>query len=243
MSHPALRPKWLLGHLVALGAIVLFLNLGFWQLDRMSEKQNLNSEIKAMLERQPVSLLEAEGIVWEQVFASGQYSEEEQVLIRSRSQNSISGFHVVTPLEYAPGKILLVNRGFVPLPVGEDSLDQDAPVPLGEIQVLGQLRETQVRGSIGAKDPEEGVLEALSRVDVQRIASQTNGEVFPLWLQLVAQTPPPLQLPDYVPEPELDSGPHLAYAIQWFLFTLVVVVGYPLILRRAFTDLDSTTQS
>jgi cytochrome oxidase assembly protein ShyY1 len=33
--------------------------------------------------------------------------------------------------------------------------------------------------------------------------------------------------------PSVPSGPHLSYAVQWFLFTGVVLVGYPLLLRRA----------
>jgi cytochrome oxidase assembly protein ShyY1 len=35
-----------------------------------------------------------------------------------------------------------------------------------------------------------------------------------------------------VPPPELGEGPHLSYAVQWFIFTTIAVVGYPLILRR-----------
>jgi cytochrome oxidase assembly protein ShyY1 len=35
-----------------------------------------------------------------------------------------------------------------------------------------------------------------------------------------------------VPLPPLDDGPHLSYAIQWFIFSTIALVGYPLILRR-----------
>jgi surfeit locus 1 family protein len=35
-----------------------------------------------------------------------------------------------------------------------------------------------------------------------------------------------------VPPPELSEGPHLGYAFQWFTFTVIALVGYPLILRR-----------
>ena len=30
----------------------------------------------------------------------------------------------------------------------------------------------------------------------------------------------------------LDEGPHFSYAVQWFLFATVGVVGYPILLRR-----------
>jgi cytochrome oxidase assembly protein ShyY1 len=35
-----------------------------------------------------------------------------------------------------------------------------------------------------------------------------------------------------VPPPELDEGPHLSYAVQWFIFSAIAIVGYPLVLRR-----------
>jgi cytochrome oxidase assembly protein ShyY1 len=36
-----------------------------------------------------------------------------------------------------------------------------------------------------------------------------------------------------LPEPALDEGPHLGYAVQWFIFSTIALVGYPLIIRRS----------
>ena len=38
--------------------------------------------------------------------------------------------------------------------------------------------------------------------------------------------------PAPVPVPTMDEGPHFSYAVQWFIFSTVAVVGYPLILRK-----------
>ena len=35
-----------------------------------------------------------------------------------------------------------------------------------------------------------------------------------------------------VPLPDLDEGPHLSYAFQWFIFAAIGAVGYVMILRR-----------
>jgi cytochrome oxidase assembly protein ShyY1 len=35
-----------------------------------------------------------------------------------------------------------------------------------------------------------------------------------------------------VPPPELSEGPHLGYAAQWFIFSTIALVGYPIVLRR-----------
>jgi len=34
------------------------------------------------------------------------------------------------------------------------------------------------------------------------------------------------------PPPELSEGPHLGYAAQWFIFSTIALVGYPIVLRR-----------
>jgi cytochrome oxidase assembly protein ShyY1 len=39
-------------------------------------------------------------------------------------------------------------------------------------------------------------------------------------------------VPTVLDLPELDEGPHFSYAVQWFIFSTIAIVGYPLILRR-----------
>jgi surfeit locus 1 family protein len=33
-------------------------------------------------------------------------------------------------------------------------------------------------------------------------------------------------------QPDLSDGPHLSYAIQWFSFATIALVGYPIYVRR-----------
>ena len=35
-----------------------------------------------------------------------------------------------------------------------------------------------------------------------------------------------------MPPPDLSEGPHLAYSVQWFIFSAIAVIGYPLVLLR-----------
>ena len=61
--------------------------------------------------------------------------------------------------------------------------------------------------------------------------------MLPAYVQLVSSTPGevnPEGAPELVPlgRPELSEGPHLGYAVQWFTFTTIAVVGYALLLRR-----------
>jgi cytochrome oxidase assembly protein ShyY1 len=35
-----------------------------------------------------------------------------------------------------------------------------------------------------------------------------------------------------LPTPATDDGPHLSYAVQWFLFAGVGLIGWPVLLQR-----------
>jgi len=59
----------------------------------------------------------------------------------------------------------------------------------------------------------------------------------PVYVQLLEQDPPqPGSIPAVVALPEPSEGSHRGYAVQWFLFALVVVVGYPILVWRTASD-------
>jgi surfeit locus 1 family protein len=237
-----LRPRWLVGTIIAVLLIVLFVNLGFWQLRRLDEKRDRNAAIEDRSSRpvQPLDeVVDAEarfdevgGLVYRRVSARGRYDAEGEVRIRSRSLDGRPGLWVVTPLRLDDGDALVVNRGFVPI-----STDVPAP-PRGDVEVTGLLFATQERQGIGPRDPAGGVLPELSRLDLDRLQQQYGPDLYPVWLQLQRQDPPVDEdaLPVLLPEPEQDEGPHLSYAVQWFLFATIGAVGWPLLLRRAAAD-------
>ena len=92
---------------------------------------------------------------------------------------------------------------------------------------------SQERGRFGPRDPVEGHLTTLARADLQRLQAQVEAPLYPLYLQLQAQDPPPGDVPVLLPAPERSEGPHLGYAGQWFLFTVIGLVGYGLMIRRS----------
>ena len=72
----------------------------------------------------------------------------------------------------------------------------------------------------------------MSRVDVDRIQEQVSYELDPVYLSMLDDLEG--DLPIAAPAPSFDDeGPHLAYAIQWFSFALIGLVGYFFLLRRA----------
>ena len=237
-----LRPRWLVGTIIAVLLIVLFVNLGFWQLRRLDEKRDRNAAISARGSEplQPVDELvdprtgfdDVGRLVYRRASARGRYDASGQVEIRSRSFDGRPGLWVVTPLRLDDGSALAVNRGFVPI-----SADVPAP-PSGKVEVTGLLFATQVRQGIGPRDPTGGVLPQLSRLDLRRLQQQYHADLYPVWLQLQRSDPPVDKnaLPLLLPAPEQDEGPHLSYAVQWFLFATIGAIGWPFVLRRAAAE-------
>jgi cytochrome oxidase assembly protein ShyY1 len=237
----AREPKWIARHLLVLVLVVVMVIAGFWQLSRLQEKKDRNALVRDRQDepRAPVTdIVGADDPVdvgadvrFREASATGVYDEDAQVLVRNRSFDGAPGSWVLTPLVLADGTAVVVNRGWVPV-TGEQVLSPVARPPGGEVQVEGLLEQSQSRGSFGPTDPSGEVLDTLSRVDLERYQEQVDEDLFPVWLQLETQDPRQGGQPTPVEPPELDEGPHLSYAIQWFTFTLIALVGYPMILRR-----------
>jgi cytochrome oxidase assembly protein ShyY1 len=232
-----LRPKWIAFHLLVFGSIALMIWLAFWQLDRLDERRAFNERVAGQIEQPPVPLDElladvgddTEAIEWRQVLVAGEYHPD-QVIWFNRSQGGLAGDNVLSALVTDEGTTVVVNRGFVPL-----AFEVGAP-PTGEIELLARVRVPQERQRGELTDPSdaEAPVVEVRRIDLGQLAAQLPGEVAPVYVDLIDSIPavgPRDPVP--VPAPTLDEGPHLSYAVQWFIFALAVVVGWVLAVRRS----------
>ena len=229
-----LRPRWLLFHAIVIIGVVGMVMLGFWQRGRLEDRREFNAVVAARAAEPVVAIEEVVGspgseadptsIDWRGVTAEGRYLPDEQVIIVNRSQAGRAGVNVVTPLELADGRLLIVNRGFVP---GAGDL-VTAPGQ-GVVEIAGRLRQSQPRRFGGLSDP-AGELTEMQRIDIARLAEQLPAPVLPVYLDLVD---PDQQLPVPVPAPSLDEGSHLSYMFQWWFFASCAAVGWVVAVRRS----------
>lgn len=234
-----LRPRWLAFHLVVAAAVVAMVNLGFWQLRRLDERQEFNRTVAERIDAPPVPLtdllatptFDPEALEWRLVTAVGTYLPD-QVVVFNRSQGGRAGDDVLTALRLTggagDGTVVLVNRGFVALG------DPVPAAPGGAVEVLGRLRPSERRGRGGLTDDASGPLTEVRRIEIDRLEPQFGGDLAPAYIELVVADPPVgAGDPVPVPPPELDEGPHLSYAFQWFIFSVAVAVGWVLAVRRS----------
>ncbi|HZA32038.1 MAG TPA: SURF1 family protein, partial [Propionibacteriaceae bacterium] len=105
--------RWVL--LIVFVAIIatVFVSLGDWQLDRLSERRERNAATIAN-EQAPVRPAEdvftrtiTETDQWQRVEARGTFDADHQFVVRYRENGGNSGYEIVTPLRMSTG-ILLV---------------------------------------------------------------------------------------------------------------------------------------
>ena len=236
-----LRPWWVVSHLLVLVLIVVMINLGFWQVRRLEERRDLNT---LQAERTAAAVVATEGLVadiaaggveaveYRVVEVTGRYLLDDEVAVRNRTLGGLPGVWLLTPLVPAEGPAVVVNRGWVPQSSSDPAGRPPAPVPDGEVTVRGHVRLSEQRAGLGVADPAGGRLTTLARPDIERYAAQLDYPVHPFYLQMTSQDPPPGDYPVMVALPAPGDGPHLGYAVQWFIFTAIAVVGYPLVLRH-----------
>lgn len=232
-----LSRRWIPAHIALVGVVAIFVSLGFWQLRRLEEKRDFNSRLVGRFDM-PVAPLDAilssptagkgevDAAEYRRARVTGTFDVTGEILLLNRSRRDLAGHHVLTPLVLDSGDAILVDRGWVPLAYGKVPVATAEP-PAGPVAVTGVLLRTQVRGRFGPATPIEGRLEGIARVDIPRIARQTLQQLYPMFLQLQAQRPAQQRdFPKVADFARPGEGPHLGYAIQWFLFAVTALAVY-----------------
>jgi surfeit locus 1 family protein len=223
---------WLLAGLITLAALTM-LGLGVWQLGRLGQRRAQNDLIRARLEAPPVELNQSPSAgvpEYQRVRLRGTYDFAQEIVLRNRAHLGSPGVRVLTPLRLSGIEAaVLVDRGWIPF---TQAAPEDRAVyqpPAGEVTVEGIVRPAQQREAAflpadPTLSPALPRVDAWFRVDVSQIQDQVPYPLLPYYVEANAG-PDPQQLPISGYEVDLTEGPHLGYAIQWFAFALILVVG------------------
>ena len=226
---------------IAIALAAVFVRLGVWQLDRLAERRSLNEERASRLAEplldQPLGLPPAR-VFWRRVRVTGAYDYDREVVLFGRSRGGVPGVHVVTPLRVADTLAVLVLRGWLPAADGV-SARLGSGRPAGP---LGGTVEVVVEGTALPFPPadEPSAIEREVDGSPHLVTRHLDPEVIEGWLPysltgwyvLADGEAPPGSALRIVPSPELNDGPHLSYAIQWFAFAVIAIVGALLFARK-----------
>lgn len=203
--------------------------LGFWQIHRLEHRLDRNKVITAHFTADPVPLSTAlppratvdDVSEWTRVTASGTYDVAHQVTVKFSTRDGAPGVDVVTPLVLADGSAVLVDRGWIETDNTVKRPTVPAP-PTGPVEIEGWLRQDNGAGDDAVK-PVDGQVRAISSKGMADFVPQQLSDGY---VDLQQQTPSAGTALAPEPKPELGQGPHFFYALQWWFFALLAVVGY-----------------
>ncbi len=231
-----LRPKWIAFHVLIVVLVTIMLMLANWQLDRHHQRVAFNETLKervdtptAPLEQVLETFSSASDAEWRSVVVTGRYLQDHDIQIVNVSQGGQAGFDPVAPLQLSDGRLILVNRGFVPL--GGSVLDP----PAGTVTLQGRLRASSAKRLGAVSDATSGVLTEVQRIDILRLQQQMPAPLVNVYVELQSSSPADDTTLSRIAEPTFNNGPHLGYVGQWILFSLCALGGWFAIVRREAT--------
>jgi len=233
-SHRLLRPSWIISHVFVAALLISTANLGFWQLRRLDERKANNTQIMETTVRESVAVndLPVDKLDSFQSYtpatARGAFDEDRQVYLINRSRDGVPGVEVINSftLETDPVSYVAVNRGYLPRKVFNEGKSEIWKPSSRVFEIEGFI---MIPFSDGKLQGDE-----INRIDIDLLSDEWGVSLLPVYLQQNQQTSN--DWPVQMKPPEFTEGSHLSYAVQWFIFTLIGLVGYPLVLRRVAAD-------
>lgn len=225
--------KTLLFGVLTVIAAAVCIRLGIWQLDRLTQRRAQNAIVLARGTMPVVSVSTLQAVDttdshWRRVHIRGVADYAGEIVHATRSQAGSPGVHLLTPVRPLDGAwgdtAVLVLRGFVYSPDGRtfdrdkareaDTLDLDALVISFPAHKPGTVQmQTATR--------------AVRLLDRDTIAALTGHPLAPFMLLALGDTAMyDIVKAARVPPPSPSEGPHQSYAMQWFGFALVFLVGF-----------------
>lgn len=227
-----MTPRWLGALLLAVVFAGVCVQLGGWQYDRHLAKVARNDRLDEHYRADPVplsSVLTPRGLAardeWTRVTVTGRY-DGGPVFVRGRTLDGEPGLEVLWALRPDAGSpAVVVDRGFVPpSDEGASVLPSVAPAPDGVVTVTGWVR----RGE--ASRGRQVVTGQVASINLPDAALGLGvSDVLPGYVLLESERLPDGSVPERpraLGAPDRSLGPHLAYAYQWWLTT---VLGFALV--------------
>ncbi len=215
--------NWRFGLLAVLFCL-FFSRLGFWQLTRADEKTQLIAKQQVFAAKAPVFWQSGHNFPaqYQQIRVRGHFSPVTLLLDNQHYQHAF-GYDVLSPLILDDGKVILVDRGFVP-DVSNRQNFPDIKIPQGSIDIIGSAYyPANKQWALGNIFDKKSInLVVIEFVDVKIVNQFLHKSVYPFIIRMRPES-------DYGyvrdwPVVAMPPGRHIAYAVQWFAMAIVVLL-------------------
>ena len=217
-------------------AVLVLIGLGSWQVQRLYWKEALITERQTRSQGPAQSLPggfeDTAALEFQRVRVNGAFLHDDELYVASRTLNGKVGLHVVTPFALEDGRVLLVNRGWVPVDRSEPTSRLEGRIE-GTLELELILRQGGWRGMDLTRPPNDPANNLWLWFDLPAMVEQAAlenaitavyGETLPD--SLGGEAPGGLPVPIGARfDPRND---HLEYAITWFALAVALLVIYVL---------------
>lgn len=235
----SVTPRGIVGTLIVLIVATVCVRLGFWQLDRRQQRAAINAAIEERVARPPVDLDRAPddtaGWLYRRARITGVPDADRAIILPGRLYRGSPGAHVLVPVPLGAGDAILVDLGWAPAADGANVDLERLPLDasLDAVGLLlpfpGEERGARTGGNAGNGSTFRRIWYA---PDPDAMREQFPYDLGRVHLQLLPAEPAP-SLPVRIAAPPLDPGPHLGYAIQWFSFATIAIVGWLIMVTKS----------
>jgi surfeit locus 1 family protein len=185
------------------------------------------------------TLSDTTGLRFRRATAQGSWDGARSIVLPGRSYQGVPGAHVLTPLRFATGSGILVNRGWMP---AADAATVDSAVLEihGAVIVEGLIevfpgREASLARRAATVASTGSFRRVWYAIDEAAMRGQFPYRLLDVSLQLVPSPDAPTY-PVRLATPAMDEGPHLGYAIQWFSFAAIALIGWGVMVLRKWGE-------
>lgn len=222
---------------------------GNWQFERRAEARAEIERIDRNFDASAIPLSQAvpdpsrfdeEEWKWQTVTLTGTYWGE-PFLARNRPAAGGVGSNLIQGLRLDDGRHIYIDRGWVPVS-GTDDVPKELPIAAtGHVEVEARLLASEQhitgRDAVGHSVPSIHVplMAQIDGLDATDVYIDVYG-------QLIQERPdaPTGELPQ---RPERDEGPHLSYALQWYVFIVIAMIGVAYAARQEYRHLNADDDS
>lgn len=209
--------------------------LGQWQFARRDEAQQAIALLNSNFDRDAVAVTEVldsvsnsdESLKWTPVELTGRYLADRVTYVRTRIGPGGIGFEQLVPFLDDSGNVLVVDRGWV----GADGSNAEPvkPPAIPNVRLTITARLMPSEQTIAGRDAPDG---QIATIHVPTLAGRLNNPTYEGWYARIDTENPSTLTGIAWDKPVLDEGPHLSYALQWYVFALMGFIGYGWALRK-----------
>jgi len=219
--------------LITLLVFFLLISLGVWQLHRAAEKRLLLNDFSAHAKMDYLKISDLDkaqkklsALRYFPIEAKGYYDNTHTILLDNKFYNHQLGYEILTPFFTKKNKAILVNRGWIP---------RDAHIPKAtDEQTIHGILYMPIKKPFVLKkipipsQPNWPLVEQGLQFD--RFENELKIKIYPavIWLNREERNG---FVRDWHPI-FMPPQQHIAYAVQWWLLALTLLVIYIILMRK-----------